>query len=472
MRSMSRISTAGLVMAAGLMALLGTPALAQQNTAKAAPTERLTLVVPGAAGGGWDVTARRMQQTLTTEGIVRSVDVVHSPGGSGLLGLSQFVSQHKGKSDALLIGGLVMVGAAIRDEAAVTLRHVRPIARLTGEWGVIAVPNSSELHDARMLRQMMARNPEALRWAGGALGGPDQGLVWAIATKLGVPLDEVPYYGRPGGRRVAESVVAGRHNIGTGGYAEFAPFVTNKQLRILAVAAPNRIAGIAAPTLAESGIDVSMMNWRGVFAPPGLSGAEEEQLLQLMHRMVRTATWREMLKNEKWRDMFLAGRDFENFIEHEERRWPALIDPPQDAALIRSDRTAVRHGWALVGLVAIAPAGLLLGLVMHYRQRPAQTPLPEQQDLDQEQLQPLIEMPKASMKLVKDGIDDDFGEWNLSLAERDVAWFMLRGLPLREIASLRGTSERTVRQQAQSIYRKAGLEGRSDLAGRVLERFI
>ncbi|MBL7372644.1 hypothetical protein INQ23_25325, partial [Escherichia coli] len=60
----------------------------------------------------------------------------------------------------------------------------------------------------------------------------------------------------------------------------------------------------------------------------------------------------------------------------------------------------------------------------------------------------------------------------LSHAEADIAWFMLRGLPLREIAALRGTSERTVRQQAQAIYRKAGLEGRSDLAGRVLERFI
>jgi len=73
---------------------------------------------------------------------------------------------------------------------------------------------------------------------------------------------------------------------------------------------------------------------------------------------------------------------------------------------------------------------------------------------------------------VREGIQVDFGEWNLSHAERDVAWFMLRGLPMKEIAGLRGTSERTVRQQAQAIYRKAGLESRSDLAGRVLERFI
>jgi DNA-binding NarL/FixJ family response regulator len=74
--------------------------------------------------------------------------------------------------------------------------------------------------------------------------------------------------------------------------------------------------------------------------------------------------------------------------------------------------------------------------------------------------------------IVAEGISDDFKSWRLSEAECDVAWFMLRGLPMKEIAGVRGTSERTVRQQAQAVYRKAGLDGRSDLAGRVLERFI
>jgi DNA-binding NarL/FixJ family response regulator len=49
---------------------------------------------------------------------------------------------------------------------------------------------------------------------------------------------------------------------------------------------------------------------------------------------------------------------------------------------------------------------------------------------------------------------------------------MLKGLRLKGIAQARNTSERTVRQQAQSIYRKAGLEGRSDLAAYFLEAVL
>lgn len=84
----------------------------------------------------------------------------------------------------------------------------------------------------------------------------------------------------------------------------------------------------------------------------------------------------------------------------------------------------------------------------------------------------LEEMQSRAQFLVRRGVAEDFDDWDLSEAEREVAWFMLRGLPFKQIAAVRRTSERTVRQQAQSIYRKAGLEGRSDLAGRVLERFL
>ena len=69
-------------------------------------------------------------------------------------------------------------------------------------------------------------------------------------------------------------------------------------------------------------------------------------------------------------------------------------------------------------------------------------------------------------------IDAQFDKWGLSPAERDVALLQLKGLRHKEIADLRDTSERTVRQQALSIYRKAGLSGRSDLAAFFLEDLI
>jgi DNA-binding CsgD family transcriptional regulator len=69
-------------------------------------------------------------------------------------------------------------------------------------------------------------------------------------------------------------------------------------------------------------------------------------------------------------------------------------------------------------------------------------------------------------------IDRQFDKWGLSPAERDVALLQLKGLRHKEIAELRKTSERTVRQQALSIYRKAGLSGRTDLAAFFLEDLL
>ena len=66
-------------------------------------------------------------------------------------------------------------------------------------------------------------------------------------------------------------------------------------------------------------------------------------------------------------------------------------------------------------------------------------------------------------------IEAQFTVWNLSPAEADVAGLLLKGASLREIAGLRRTSEATIRQQAQNVYRKSGLSTRSELAAYFLE---
>ncbi|MBZ0120481.1 MAG: helix-turn-helix transcriptional regulator, partial [Sandaracinaceae bacterium] len=65
-----------------------------------------------------------------------------------------------------------------------------------------------------------------------------------------------------------------------------------------------------------------------------------------------------------------------------------------------------------------------------------------------------------------------FERWQLTAAEREVALLLLKGLSLKEIAEARGTSERTVRDQARAVYRKAGLAGRSELSAFFLEDLL
>ena len=60
-------------------------------------------------------------------------------------------------------------------------------------------------------------------------------------------------------------------------------------------------------------------------------------------------------------------------------------------------------------------------------------------------------------------------KWNLSAAEQDICWMVLKGLANKEISHLRNTSEKTVTQQLSQIYSKSGLQGRSELLAFFLE---
>jgi DNA-binding CsgD family transcriptional regulator len=69
-------------------------------------------------------------------------------------------------------------------------------------------------------------------------------------------------------------------------------------------------------------------------------------------------------------------------------------------------------------------------------------------------------------------IDTQLARWHLSPAEKEIALLLLKGLSHKEIAGIRSVSETTVRQQARSLYRKAGLSGRNDLAAFFLEDLL
>lgn len=70
---------------------------------------------------------------------------------------------------------------------------------------------------------------------------------------------------------------------------------------------------------------------------------------------------------------------------------------------------------------------------------------------------------------LSEAIDAQFRDWGLTPAEADIAGLMLKGVSLADIAALRRTSEATIRQQAQSVYRKSGLANRAELAAYFLE---
>ena len=71
-----------------------------------------------------------------------------------------------------------------------------------------------------------------------------------------------------------------------------------------------------------------------------------------------------------------------------------------------------------------------------------------------------------------DLLEERFKEWGLTPAERDVAWFAVKGMTTSEIASLRNTSEGTVKAQSNAIYKKAGVSGRYQLLSQFVDELM
>lgn len=69
-------------------------------------------------------------------------------------------------------------------------------------------------------------------------------------------------------------------------------------------------------------------------------------------------------------------------------------------------------------------------------------------------------------------VTQQFSEWGLTGSETEVGWLLLKGLSLKEIAIVRSTQEKTVRQQASSIYKKAGISGRHAFSAWFIEDIL
>jgi len=79
---------------------------------------------------------------------------------------------------------------------------------------------------------------------------------------------------------------------------------------------------------------------------------------------------------------------------------------------------------------------------------------------------------RAQRRQLGEFINAQFAGWGLTDSEREVGWLLLKGLSLKEVAAVRSTGEKTVRQQASAIYQKAGVSGRHSFAAWFLEDYL
>ena len=280
----------------------------------------LTIMAPAAPGGGWDQTAREMQQALRQSGLARTVQVQNVPGAGGTIGLAQLVNFHQGDPTLLMATGLIMVGAVLTNESPVTMADTTPIARLLGEYEILVVPAASPYRTVAELVKDWKADPGALAIAGGSAGGTDHMLAGLLAKEVGIDVTKVNYVPHSGGGESLASLLGGHVAAGINGSGELISFIESGQLRALAISSEERVPGWDIPTFVEQGVNLTLSNWRCVAAAPGISDEERAALVSLMDRMRESSEWKEILAKNNWSDMYQTGPEFERFLSQENTR--------------------------------------------------------------------------------------------------------------------------------------------------------
>ncbi|MGD8477810.1 MAG: hypothetical protein PVI98_11720, partial [Burkholderiales bacterium] len=138
-----------------------------------------------------------------------------------------------------------------------------------------------------------------------------------------------------------------------------------------------------------------------------------------------------------------------------------------------SHGSPLAHVLQEVVLLCLA-AALMLRMILDLRQQRRQLT-----ELKRELAQPAGDEARAvnpllqtARKRLSEAVDAQFQDWQLSPGEREIGMLLLKGLSIKEIAVLRETHEKTVRQQASAIYRKAGVPGRHAFAAWFIEDLL
>lgn len=284
-------------------------------------TARMRIMVPNVPGGGYDVTARTAVSIAERSGSADDrLAVFNLAGDQGMVALSRLLDE-SGNGRLVMMMGSGVVGATIATGSSHRVTDATPIARLLTEPEAVLVPADSPYTGIEDVVAAWRADPTGVSFGGGsAVGGPDHMMTMQLARAVGIDPRQVDYGTFDGGGELLPPLLDDRIEVAVSSLVEYTEQIRSGQLRVLAVSGPDRVTGIDAPTLTESGVDVVFTNWRGVLAPPGVSEADRAALVDLFQQLEQTPQWHQALADNNWTGAFLAGDDFAKFLVSEGQR--------------------------------------------------------------------------------------------------------------------------------------------------------
>lgn len=296
-------------------------------SALAADIEEIHFLVPGGAGGGWDMTARGTGDVLFKSKLINSVSFQNMSGGGGGKAIAHLIETADRQQDTLMVNSSPIVVRSLSGVFPQSFRDMTPVASIVSDYSAIVVRADSKYKTWKDIVADFQDNPRKIKVAGGSARGSMDHLVIAEAFK-GENFDPraVRYIAYDGGGKAMAALLSGETQLLSTGLGEVLEMSKAGQIRIVAVTAPERLPSAPdIPTLTEYGNPTVFANWRGFFAAPGVSKEKVAEWDKVLEKMYQTPEWKTLRDRNGWVDNYKPAPEFNAFLEAQEKQMGTLM---------------------------------------------------------------------------------------------------------------------------------------------------
>ncbi|HEX8886410.1 MAG TPA: tripartite tricarboxylate transporter substrate binding protein [Noviherbaspirillum sp.] len=279
------------------------------------PERPITLLVPWAAGGGTDATARIVGALMEKE-LGQPVNVVNRAGGNGVVGHHAISSA---PPDGYTLGMITVEISMMHHQGLTQLtpRNFTPLALMNVDPAAITVSATSPYKTMDDLVKAIKANPGKLKASGTGQGG-----IWHLALAgmlkdMKIEPSAVPFVPSNGAAPAMLDLAAGGIDIAPVALPEARSLIDAGKARPLAIMA-NAPAALypQVPTLkSATGSDWTMGVWRGIAGPKGLPAEVQARMEAVLKKINDSKEFRDFMANRGFGVAYADGPAFGKFMD-------------------------------------------------------------------------------------------------------------------------------------------------------------
>ncbi|HJQ62838.1 MAG TPA: tripartite tricarboxylate transporter substrate binding protein [Burkholderiales bacterium] len=298
-----------------LMAVAGNEANAAAPAWK--PQKNVEIVIPGGVGGGQDRTARILQKIMQEGLVPTSVTVVNRPGGGGNLAYT-YLNQFTGDGHHLATATATLLTNNILGVSPLNYTHFTPVSVLYGEYIGFATQADGPLKSGRDIIARVKNAPESVTFAFGTSRGNANHIGIALAMKAaGIDPARIKVVVYKASIEATTALMGGHVDVVATPMSTYLPVLESGKIRIVAIAAPNRVGGRYAqvPTWKEQGYDAVMPSYRMFIAARGLDAPQRRYWDGVFERIAKSDAWQKELAANEWQGAYMNSAQSVKYLE-------------------------------------------------------------------------------------------------------------------------------------------------------------